>query len=195
MRLFIFNTQPCIHAHSHPNWHPLLEQNEKALQILLLTQIHFPHLNPSAFQNKNPSSAPTPPGPIEIKSSFTIEQREALKKRCPKWTPAPSYEHLASPGGEAKKATICDLVMLMPGPMMEQQRVRMNVNAALFNTGRTHKPKLGGGRSIRGTCTKRWRWDEKDEREESRIIRWEILLCKKIMDETNSCQGTCGGAV
>lgn len=61
---------------------------------------------------------------IEIKSPFTIKQCEALKKRCPRRTPAPSYDHLGSPGGEAKKATICDLVMLMPGPMMEQQCAR-----------------------------------------------------------------------
>lgn len=40
--------------------------------------------------------------------------------------------------------------MLMPGPMMEQQCARRNVNEALFNIGRTHNPKLGGGKSIRG---------------------------------------------
>lgn len=87
---------------------------------------------------------------LEIKSPFTIKQCEALKKRCPRRTPAPSYDHLGSPGGEAKKATICDLVMLMPGPMMEQQCESRNMNEALFNIGRTHKPKLGGGKSIRG---------------------------------------------
>lgn len=140
-----------MHTHTAilHNRHPALEENERTLQILL-TQIHFPHLNPSAFQNKSLSPAPAPPGPIEIKSPFTIEQRKALKKRCPRRTPAPSYDHLGSPGGEAKKATICDLVMLMPGPMMEQQWARRNVNEALFNTGRTHNPKLGGGKSIRG---------------------------------------------
>lgn len=61
------------------NRHPALEQNERALQIPL-TQIHFPHLNPSVFQNKSLSPAPAPPGPIEIKSPFTIKQCKALKK-------------------------------------------------------------------------------------------------------------------
>lgn len=119
---------------------------------------------------------------IEIKSPFTIKQREALKKRCPRRTPAPSYDHLGSPGGEAKKATICDLVMLMPGPMMKQC-ARRNVNEALFNTGRTHNPKLGGGKSKKGTCTRSWRWDKEDKRGESVKIHWEdteiILPCKR----------------
>lgn len=67
------------------------------------TQIRFPHLNPSAVQNKSPSSAPAPPGPIEIKSLFTIIRRKAQKKRSPRRTEAPSYNHLPSLGGDAMK--------------------------------------------------------------------------------------------
>lgn len=45
--------------------HPVLEQNERALQILL-TQIHFPHLNPSAFPNKSRCQLPLCQAPLRL---------------------------------------------------------------------------------------------------------------------------------
>lgn len=67
------------------------------------TQIRFPHLNPSAVQNKRPYSSLALPGPIEIKSPFTIIRCKAQKKRSPRRAEAPSYNHLPSLGGGSMK--------------------------------------------------------------------------------------------
>lgn len=84
------------------NRHPVSEQNEKALQIrrhksVFLILIHL------LFKTRARPQLLLHQAPLEIKSPFTIIQRKAQKKRSPRRTEAPSYNHLPSLGGDSMK--------------------------------------------------------------------------------------------